>query len=94
MNDHPAQSPPGAGYQDEFGWVSGPSVTTEPVQAIHVTAGDVLAYDGMAVTVTATRATQYRFGAELADGVAIDWQSGNRLGRMFRRDDDMMDRIS
>jgi hypothetical protein len=93
MNDHPPTPPREVVFRDHGGWISGSSLTTEPVAAIHITAGDVLAYDGMAVTVTATRATQYRFGAELADGVAIDWESGNRLGRLFRRDDDVLQRV-
>ncbi len=97
MNDHPADEHPGAPPEvirrDIGGWVSGPSVTTEPVPAGQIGAGDVLLHDGTAVTVTATRASRYWFGPELCDGLAIDWESGSRLGRMFRRATDMLDRV-
>jgi hypothetical protein len=78
---------------DIGGWTSGASITTQPVQARDVQVGDRLLYDGIVVSVTGTRSSSYWLNLVLVDGVAIDWKSGNRLGRMFRADDDTLDRV-
>jgi hypothetical protein len=79
--------------RDIGGWISGPSADPEPVQAGDIKAGDMLLHEGIPVTVTATRASKYWIGPEFTDGVAIDWESPNRLGRMFRRETDTLERL-
>ena len=87
-------SNPGQVRHDIGGWLSGPCATPEPTAARDIVPGDVLAYEGLVVTVTKTGATVKRSGAEMAHGVNIDWQAGNKGGRMFRRDTEMLDRLA
>jgi hypothetical protein len=95
MSDHDARSEPREEVRTDAGaWISGPSLNTEPVAAAHVIAGDKLFYDGTVVTVTDNRASRFWLGLDLCDGLAIDWEAGNRLGRMFRRASDVLDRLA
>ncbi len=65
-----------------------------PITAGEVGCGDVLAYDGREVEVTARpRPGSYWFGAERAEGVAIDWRGGSASGVMFRRGAETLYRV-
>jgi hypothetical protein len=86
--NHPPQPP-----ADITGWTSGACITTEPVEARDILVGDRLFYDGIVVTVEATRSSSYWLDLELVDGVAIDWKAANRMGRMFCRETDIVERV-
>jgi hypothetical protein len=79
--------------RDIGGWISGPSADVEPVEARDIQAGDMVMLDGLPVKVTAVEYGKYWIGREFTDGVKIDWEAGNRLGRMSRREADTLDRI-
>ncbi len=98
MNDDPAGEHPGAPPEvirhDIGGWVSGPSLTPEPVPADRVGAGDVLVLDdGTCAEVTGVRSGFYQFPEGRGQGVAIGWKSGPvASGVMFRKASDTLQR--
>ncbi len=55
MNDHPPTASPEVVRHDHGGWLSGPSITTEPVPAGDIQAGDRLLIDGTVAEVTDVR---------------------------------------
>jgi hypothetical protein len=80
--------------QDQGGWISGPSFSTENVLAGDVEPGDRLLYDGHAAEVTDTRLGFYRFPEGRMPGVSIGWKAGNSSGLLFRKASDMLQRIT
>jgi hypothetical protein len=95
MSDHDARPQPSETVRtDAGGWISGPSLDTQPVPADQIEAGDKLLYAGMQVTVTSVRPSRFWHGTELTEGIAIDWSVGNRLGRIFRRASEVLDRLA
>src|SRR6266436_638000 len=81
--------------QDLGGWISGPSVNTEPVPAEQVSVGDVLLLeDGRQAEVTDLRDGFYWFVSGRALGVAIGWKSGTSTGLLLRRGSDLLQRVA
>jgi hypothetical protein len=80
--------------QDQGGWISGPSVSTENVLAEDVEVSDRLLYDGRIAEVTDTRLGSYRFPEGRLPGVSIGWKAGNASGMLFRRASDLVQRVA
>ena len=101
MSNHGAQPPPSARPEiirhDVGGWISGPSADiperAEPVPAVEVRRGDVLAYDGRELLVTGANGAWYvEDGAPVA-GIAIDTRAGSQRWTLYRRGTDLLHRI-
>ncbi len=93
MTDHPAPCAPREDVRhDAGGWISGPSLTTEPVAAGDVTEGDVIVLDdGTCAEVTDIRHGDYWLNTgRHGPGVAISWRSGSSSGMMFRLSSDTL----
>jgi hypothetical protein len=56
--------------------------------------GDVIAYDGLAVTITAIRDAVLWDGAQHVVGFALDWSAGSRGGTMLRHGDETLPRVT
>ncbi len=80
--------------QDQGGWISGPSISTEQVLAQDVEAGDKLLYEGRVVEVTDTRYGFYRFPEGRLPGTSVGWKAGSSSGLLFRRASDLLERIT
>ena len=80
---------------DAGGWISGPGLTTEPVPARDVRAGDRLAYGGRVITVSAAPAAAwYVEHGRHVSGLAITCQAGSAaLWVLYRRGGELLDRI-
>ena len=81
--------------QDQGGWISGPSITTEQILAENVETGDRLVYDNRVIEVTDFAAGYYWFPPPdgHSPGVAIGWKAGNSSGLLFRKSSDLMERV-
>src|SRR6266700_954651 len=104
MTDHPAR--PGRRAQHVFGghggWISGPSIgrghgsPAEQVRAAEIRRGDILAYDGRELTVTAHPAGAWYVdtNGERVSGLAIITRDGDAHWTLFRRGSDLVMRVS
>lgn len=83
---------------DLGGWISGPCLGpfAELVDAELVKAGDIIAVDGEAVTVTDTAYGWWWFPAGRDQGIAIGWRArgGTARGVLFRRWPDYLVRLA
>src|SRR5262245_23005201 len=98
MCHHPAPEQRNASGEvirhDIGGWISGPSADgAEPVPADDVHPGDLLLITGIEAHVTARRGGRYWIDGELTWGFALDWEAGSSRATLFRRLDDLVDRI-
>jgi hypothetical protein len=94
MNDHLApQQPREVVRHDQGGWISGPSLSTEPVSTADVRIGDVLLYDGTAVTVTDIRDGFFWLETGHEPGIALGWRAGSASGLIFRKASDTLQRL-
>ena len=76
---------------DEGGWISGPSITTEPVAAEQVEPGDILLLDDCTrAEVTDTAFGFYHLPDGHQQGLALGWQCGTASGLLFRKADDIL----
>jgi hypothetical protein len=81
--------------QDIGGWISGPSITTEQVQAQDLGTGDRLVYDGRVIEIIDIHHGLYYLRDGREQGVAIGWKSGTRTsGMLFRRASDVLARVA
>jgi hypothetical protein len=95
MNDHPApQQPAEVVRVDQGGWISGPSLITEPVTTADVRIGDRLLYDAAVVTVTDIRDGLFWLETGHEPGIALGWRSGSASGLIFRKASDLLDRVA
>ena len=95
MSDHPApQQPPEVVRQDLGGWISGPSLNSEPVSTADVRIGDRLLYDAAVVTVTDIRDGFFWLETGHEPGIALGWRSGSASGLIFRKATDLMERVT
>jgi hypothetical protein len=80
---------------DHGRWISGPSLSTEPVAAEEVEPGDILLLDdGTRAEVSDTAYGFYWLPGGHQQGVALGWRSGSASGLLFRRADDILRRIA
>ncbi len=70
-----------------------PPAAAQPVPAIEVRRGDVLAYDGRELLVTGACGAWYvENGAQVA-GIAIETRAGSQRWTLYRRGTDLLHRI-
>jgi len=100
MSDHPASPQPWtageAVHHDVGGWISGPSITAEPVAANQLRAGDVLLLDdGSRAEVTDVRHGYFWMNTgQHGPGVAIGWRAlATASGVLLRHGSDVFRRI-
>ena len=81
---------------DAGGWISGPSVSAEPVAAQDVGTGDrILLDDGRTAEVTDVSTGDYYFAQGRGPGVALGWKAGSTTsGMMLRRGSDVLQRVT
>jgi hypothetical protein len=82
--------------QDQGGWISGPSITTEQVLAEDVETGDRLVYDNRVIEVTDFATGYYWFPPPdgHSPGVSIGWKAGSSSGLLFRHGSDLLERVT
>jgi|SRR5215472_15423882 hypothetical protein len=91
MHDHSANHHPDAPAEvvrhDHGAWISGPSLSTEPVNAEGIEPGDVLILDdGIRARVTARLSGFYWLNGSHQAGIAVHWKEpdGTKQGILFR----------
>ncbi len=95
MSDHDAQSEPREVVRhDHGGWISGPSLSTEPVSTADVRVGDRLLHDAAVVTVTDIRDGFFWLETGHEPGIALGWRSGSASGLIFRKAGDLIERVT
>jgi hypothetical protein len=78
--------------QDQGGWISGPSISTEQILAQDVETGDRLVYDGRVIEISDVNRGFYYLRDGREQGLAIGWKSGNSSGLLFRHVSDLLER--
>jgi hypothetical protein len=82
------------GGQDQGGWISGPSISTENVLAQDVGIGDRLVYDGRVIEISDIHSGLYYLRDGREQGLAIGWKAGNSSGLLFRHASDLLQRVA
>jgi hypothetical protein len=83
-------------YLDVGGWLSGASISTEPVAARDIQPGDALLLDdGTRAEVTDIRTGDFWLNTGgHGPGVALGWRAGSSTGVLFRDRSDVVQRVT
>jgi hypothetical protein len=95
VNDDPTNPDPNVRY-DTGQWISGASISTEPVAAGELQPGDALLLDdGTRAEVTDIRTGDFWLNTgRHGPGVALGWRAGSSSGVMFRDGSDVVRRVT
>ena len=74
--------------------MSAAPVSGQPVTAVEIRRGDVLAYDGRELLVTGTCGAWYYENGRPAAGIAIETRAGSERWTLYRRGSELLNRIT
>ncbi len=100
MQNHDAQPPRRARREvvcrDTGGWISGPSASSPsvPARADEVRHGDVLAYEGREMTVTAVSGAWYCENGQQVAGLAVECRAAGVRWTLYRRGPELLSRVT